>query len=60
MNKDKLNSYPDEVTGRWKQELEAMKDKLLIAIDALKFECGDRCAEQNPCNAKEVLKTLTK
>ncbi len=23
---------------------------------ALKFECGDRCAEQNPCNAREALK----
>lgn len=23
---------------------------------ALEFECGNRCAEQNPCNAKETLK----
>jgi hypothetical protein len=24
--------------------------------EALEFECGNRCAEQNPCNAKEVLR----
>jgi hypothetical protein len=28
------------------------------AIEALKFECGNRCAEQNPCNASDVLKEL--
>jgi hypothetical protein len=28
------------------------------AIEALKFECGNRCAEQNPCNARDVLKEL--
>lgn len=28
----------------------------LEAIEALKFECGNTCAEQNPCNAKELLK----
>lgn len=22
-------------------------------VEALKFECGNRCAEENPCNAKE-------
>ena len=30
-------------------------EALLIAVEALKFECGNRCAEQNPCNAKEAL-----
>lgn len=24
-------------------------------VEALKFECGNRCAHQNPCNAKESL-----
>lgn len=24
-------------------------------VNALKFDCGDRCAHQNPCNAKEAL-----
>lgn len=23
-------------------------------VEALKFECGNRCAEENPCNAKEA------
>lgn len=27
-------------------------------VDALKFECGNRCADQNPCNAKETLREL--
>lgn len=25
-------------------------------VEALKFECGNRCAEQNPCNAKAALR----
>ena len=28
---------------------------LEIAIEALEFECGNRCAHQNPCNAREAL-----
>lgn len=28
---------------------------LMKACEALQFECGNRCAHQNPCNAKEVL-----
>lgn len=27
-------------------------------IEALQFECGNRCADQNPCNAKETLNAL--
>lgn len=27
-------------------------------VEALEFECGNRCAEQNPCNAKEALKEI--
>ncbi len=28
---------------------------LLRALDALQFECGNRCSDLNPCNAKETL-----
>ncbi len=27
---------------------------LEVADAALEFECGNRCAEQNPCNAKDA------
>ena len=39
-------------------ELTDLKAKYQKAIEALKFECGNRCAEQNPCNAKETLAEL--
>lgn len=29
--------------------------QLEVAIKALEFECGNRCAAQNPCNAREAL-----
>lgn len=35
-----------------------LKAKYQKAVEALKFECGNRCAEQNPCNAKETLAEL--
>ena len=31
--------------------LEAVK----VMMEGLQFECGNRCAHQNPCNAKETL-----
>lgn len=34
---------------------ELLKPIILEMFEVLKFECGNRCAEQNPCNAKEVL-----
>ncbi len=30
-------------------------DVIGVLVEALKFECGNRCAEQNPCNARDVL-----
>jgi len=34
---------------------------LETAVDALEFECGNRCnAENNPCNAREILTELTR
>ena len=32
--------------------------KLEIAVRALEFECGNRCAHQNPCNAREALERI--
>jgi hypothetical protein len=29
-------------------------------LSALKFECGNRCAEQNPCNAKLAIREYEK
>ena len=37
---------------------ELMKEREAKLVEALKFECGNRCAEQNPCNAKQTLKDL--
>jgi len=37
------------------QNVNELCDAVLEMAEALKFECGGRCAEQNPCNAKEVL-----
>lgn len=33
---------------------------LLKCVEALEFECGGRCAPQNPCNAADVLADLRK
>jgi hypothetical protein len=33
-------------------------DALEIAVSALQFECGNRCAEQNPCNAKDAIQQI--
>lgn len=41
----------------WTEELtetNALLDKL---ASALEFECGNRCAHQNPCNAREALES---
>lgn len=37
-----------------------LKEKLKIATEALEFECGNRCAHQNPCNARESLEKIKK
>lgn len=43
------------IAGAAKQkELDA--EKIKDYEQALKFECGNRCSDLNPCNAKEVLK----
>ena len=35
-----------------------LREKLGAALEGLRFECGNRCAHQNPCNAKETLMNL--
>lgn len=37
---------------------QALERKLSVAKDALESICDNRCAEQNPCEAKEALKTI--
>ena len=55
-------STKDTIQGGIKViEYEACKQlelKLDIAIKALEFECGNRCANQNPCNAREALEKI--
>lgn len=42
-------------------ELDKEQSALLnLAVAALEFECGNRCAEQNPCNAKDALEKIKK
>ena len=33
----------------------AMKEAEVL-VETLEFECGNRCSDLNPCNAKEALK----
>lgn len=42
-------SFPD-----MEADLRDLSAALDVALEALEFECGNRCAEQNPCNAKEA------
>lgn len=34
---------------------ELMSDREKGLVEALEFECGNRCSDLNPCNAKEAL-----
>jgi len=44
-----------EVNRKLSVEITKIKEVNKELVEALEFECGNRCAEQNPCNAKEVL-----
>ncbi len=37
------------------EDMEWLINRVKVLTEALKFECGDRCSDLNPCNAKEVL-----
>jgi hypothetical protein len=52
LNLERIKDLTEHPTYKLSKELE---QKLEIAIEALKFECGDRCSDINPCNAKEAL-----
>ena len=41
-------------------EYEKLRMAAKALEDALEFECGNRCAHQNPCNAKEALEQWRK
>lgn len=36
-------------------DVAALADILVQQREALEFECGKRCAQQNPCSAREAL-----
>ena len=58
-----LNKPKDWDIDRGEESIHAIEKSAYDSImadarklcEALKFECGDRCAQQNPCNAKEVI-----
>ena len=39
-------------------KIKILEAKLAIAREALEFECGNECAIQNPCNAREALEKI--
>ena len=52
-NTEKYNQLPEQFQARV-IDYEAYR----IAVEALKIECGGRCAQQNPCAAREALEKL--
>ena len=47
-----------KIQRRQDKEIAELKRRLKIAVEALGFECGNRCAHQNPCNAREALASI--
>jgi hypothetical protein len=49
----------DSLLGRlhydYSTNLMKLEEENKVLRDGLKFECGSRCAGQNPCNARETL-----
>lgn len=37
------------------KKLRVKEKQLRVCLEALEFECGKRCAHENPCNAKNTL-----
>lgn len=48
------SEYIDDIE-EYIDQIESLRVKLDLAVEALEFECGNRCAHQNPCNAKDAL-----
>ena len=51
-----FKSHYIEIQVIEKSAYDELKTKLDVAVEALEFECGNRCAiGLNPCNARETL-----
>ena len=61
-DKVKYNTYCDSVftaQDNFKEGANSMLPLLMCAVEALEFDCGNKCnAEYNPCNAREALNTI--
>ena len=55
-SKDLDQFFKDHAIEDYQAGVNEMKELLLIAVKALEFECGNRCAIGiNPCNARQTL-----
>ena len=55
---DRILEAHHAALGEVYADLDALGEKFDIATEALTFECGNRCAGQNPCNAREALRKI--
>ena len=46
----------DLVKSYMKESYKAAMKEAEVLVEALEFECDNRCSDLNPCNAKEVIK----
>lgn len=59
---DYIDNYSFILGAKWENArllpiiTKLLEDNCRLA-EALQFECGNRCAHQNPCNAKDALTT---
>lgn len=51
-NQDLYNKIDSTIS---KSAYDSLMEDAKKLVEALKFECGDRCAQQNPCNAKDAI-----
>ena len=50
------NFYEESVSSAFRYGYKAAMKEAEALVEALEFECGNRCSDLNPCNAKEALK----
>ena len=48
----------DARVRHFRQGYDLLAPLLEMACEALEFECGNRCAHQNLCNARETLEAI--
>lgn len=59
LNEDAIHVIEYSALESANAENAKLKENLKIAIEALEFECGNRCAIGiNPCNAREALEKI--